>query len=855
MVAALACLLLLTGLIPGGILAARADTTANLVQLIDTAGWDPNAPGPAGVAHRPETDTLIVVDSDKNNESGWDGTNLWEIDLSTNQIVYTGVLVTDEPTGAAYDPDTGTLFISNDPSTVFVLEAGPDERFGTDDDVEVGEIDAGGEGAGDTEDPAYDPDTDQLFVLSGDESHIYVFGPGSNGSFGDGDDVLADDFPVPDPPSGSRPSDWEGMAVDPSTDHLLVGAKEDGLVYEITKTGGYVQTITLPNEVFVVTGLGVQPAAGGSPKSVWIADRGDTSPPETNDGQLIQVTIGPVPPQAPVAQNQTVGTQVGQAKNITLVATDANGDSLTYSIVAGPSNGAVSPGTGPNRTYTPTAGFSGQDSFTFKANDGVTGDSNVATVTIDVEPNVAPVLDTIGNHSVNESTELVFTATASDSNEGQTLGFSLVGTPPSGATIGAGGTFTWTPTEAQGPGTYPVTVRVTDSATPALTDSETINITVNEVNRPPVAVNPGTQVHGEGSSVDLDLAANDPDLPANTLTWNATGLPPGLTIQPSSGVITGTVGAGAAEGSPYTVSATVTDNGSPQRSHSANFSWQVVDTNASPTINPINNKSVVRGQQLSFAVTASDPDGDGLTFALVNYPAGAVISAGGSFTWTPNVNPGTYNITVKVTDNGNPPLTDQESFSVTVTAAPPPPPTPDDPFIDDDGSVFENAIEWLAAEGITAGCNPPANDRFCPDDYVTRAQMAAFIVRAQGYSSLAADFFVDDEGHVLENAINRLRTAGVTQGCNPPTNDRYCPDDFVTRGQMAAFLVRAFGYSAIGGDFFVDDEGHVFENAINRLRTAGVTQGCNPPVNDRYCPDDYVTRGQMAAFLKRALGG
>jgi len=210
---------------------------------------------------------------------------------------------------------------------------------------------------------------------------------------------------------------------------------------------------------------------------------------------------------------------------------------------------------------------------------------------------------------------------------------------------------------------------------------------------------------------------------------------------------------------------------------------------------------------------------------------------------------------VKVTDNGNPPLTDQESFSVTVTAAPPPPPTPDDPFIDDDGSVFENAIEWLAAEGITAGCNPPANDRFCPDDYVTRAQMAAFIVRAQGYSSLAADFFVDDEGHVLENAINRLRTAGVTQGCNPPTNDRYCPDDFVTRGQMAAFLVRAFGYSAIGGDFFVDDEGHVFENAINRLRTAGVTQGCNPPVNDRYCPDDYVTRGQMAAFLKRALGG
>ncbi len=71
---------------------------------------------------------------------------------------------------------------------------------------------------------------------------------------------------------------------------------------------------------------------------------------------------------------------------------------------------------------------------------------------------------------------------------------------------------------------------------------------------------------------------------------------------------------------------------------------------------------------------------------------------------------------------------------------------------------------------------------------------------------------------------------------------------------MAAFLVRAFGYSAGGGtNYFVDDNGHVFEGAINRLRAAGVTQGCNPPSNNRFCPDAYVTRGQMAAFLKRAI--
>jgi uncharacterized protein YjiK len=180
----------------------------------------------------------------------------------------------------------------------------------------------------------------------------------------------------------------------------------------------------------------------------------------------------------------------------------------------------------------------------------------------------------------------------------------------------------------------------------------------------------------------------------------------------------------------------------------------------------------------------------------------------------------------------------------------------DDPFTDDDGHLFENAIEWLADQGITQGCNPPANTKFCPNDRVTRGQMAAFLVRAKGYSQIADDFFVDDEGHIFENAINRFRTAGVTQGCNPPANNRFCPDQYVTRGQMAAFLVRAFGYSTgAPGDFFLDDDGSIFEGAIDKLRVAEVTLGCNPPADDRYCPDDYVTRGQMAAFLKRAFGG
>jgi len=175
-------------------------------------------------------------------------------------------------------------------------------------------------------------------------------------------------------------------------------------------------------------------------------------------------------------------------------------------------------------------------------------------------------------------------------------------------------------------------------------------------------------------------------------------------------------------------------------------------------------------------------------------------------------------------------------------------------FIDDNGSIHEGNIEAIAADGITKGCNPPTNDRYCPDDAVTRGQMAAFLVRALDPAPTDEDFFGDVDESVFEADINRLAAAGITRGCNPPANDRYCPDAKVTRGQMAAFLVRGFGYTDVGeGDLFSDDDESIFEADIDRLGTAGVTKGCNPPTNDRFCPTDLVLRDQMASFLARAL--
>jgi hypothetical protein len=72
---------------------------------------------------------------------------------------------------------------------------------------------------------------------------------------------------------------------------------------------------------------------------------------------------------------------------------------------------------------------------------------------------------------------------------------------------------------------------------------------------------------------------------------------------------------------------------------------------------------------------------------------------------------------------------------------------------------------------------------------------------------------------------------------------------------MAAFLVRALGLTDDGGgNTFTDDDGSVFEEDIARLAASGITRGCNPPDNTKFCPGDKVTREQMAAFLRRALG-
>jgi hypothetical protein len=124
------------------------------------------------------------------------------------------------------------------------------------------------------------------------------------------------------------------------------------------------------------------------------------------------------------------------------------------------------------------------------------------------------------------------------------------------------------------------------------------------------------------------------------------------------------------------------------------------------------------------------------------------------------------------------------------------------------------------------------------------------------YHDLALQAFADvPDDHLFATEIAWLGFSGISQGCDPPADDNFCPDANLTRGEMAAFLVRALDLTDPGDDTFTDDDGSVFEGDIRRLAAAGITKGCNPPTNDNFCPDASLARGEMAALLFRALGG
>jgi PKD domain/S-layer homology domain len=239
---------------------------------------------------------------------------------------------------------------------------------------------------------------------------------------------------------------------------------------------------------------------------------------------------------------------------------------------------------------------------------------------------------------------------------------------------------------------------------------------------------------------------------------------------------------------------------------------------------------------------SSDPEGDSLSYRWDLDGDGAYDDSKSSTATRTFTAPGAHLVRLKVGDGRG----GIDADRLTIMAGPQPVGASfsDVPV----GYVFYEDIEWLLAEGITEGCDSEGT-MFCPTEPVTRGQMAAFLVRYLGLTDPGpGDWFVDDDESLFESEIDRLAQAGITLGCNPPSNDRFCPLESVTRGQMATFLDRALDLPEAPSFGFTDIDESVHRAAINRLAAAEITLGCT---DTGFCPELAVSRGQMAAFLHR----
>ncbi len=165
-----------------------------------------------------------------------------------------------------------------------------------------------------------------------------------------------------------------------------------------------------------------------------------------------------------------------------------------------------------------------------------------------------------------------------------------------------------------------------------------------------------------------------------------------------------------------------------------------------------------------------------------------------------------------------------------------------------------NWIERLYTQGVTGGCGT-APLRYCPGNPVTRAQMAIFLLKAKHGSTYAppaasGTMFSDISFSYWAAAwVEQLANEGITSGCG---GGKYCPENPVTRAQMAIFLLKskyglAYTPPAASGTMFADIPDTYWAAAwVEQLAREGITSGCG---GGNYCPDAPVNRAQMAIFL------
>jgi hypothetical protein len=772
-------LVLGTLLFPGTANAGTPGRFASLQATIDTTTWSPNSTDPAGMTYWASKGRFIVVDSEVeeivcDKASGAPGANYisaggvltgnctadhaltYYKGVNTYEMNSAGTVLRTSDTSNCPIPQTsGTactgftweptdvaasgnrVFMTDDnKDTVFVIDVGPDGDLNTADDVRTS-FSTRAFNDYDPEGVGYDPTTGTLLVTSGVFNQVYRIAPGANGVFDGTDDQVscmdAGRLGMRDP---------EDVAVDPTTgtfylsshatDHEIAAATPNGELSDLIDTNASLPWSTAPE--IGLGGIAIGPSSDDPNRNdLFLAARGldnnDKTLPGGNDGKIYELKLNaPTTNRAPIVS--TPGNQFsieGESVRLQIVARDPNGDNLTYSILPNtppgtrsllppglsidPSTGLISgtiaagASTGGNAVDSVT-GAPTPDTYRVSVHvvDTTTGATNRVITRWKIYPsasayvadtanggfpfNAPPTISSPGNQTSAEGDAVNLQLSASDPENGTTVNvggqnyayrlmYSSTGLPPGLSLNCTTGAITGTVAPGAA-GTYQARVMVEDQTTAESTDFRSkwdaakLTWTVNPagpVNQSPSVTNPGNQQSAEGSQVSLQISATDPE--ADAMTYSATGLPPGLSIDQGTGLITGTVSAGASASSPYSVTVTANDGHS---NGSASFSWTVPSgpVNQSPSVTNPGNQQSIEGNQVNLQISATDPEVDPMTYSATGLPPGLSIAQGtGLITGTVSATASAsspYSVTVTANDghsNGS------ASFSWTVLSGRP----------------------------------------------------------------------------------------------------------------------------------------------------------------------------------------
>ncbi|MFN0124480.1 MAG: Ig-like domain-containing protein [Blastocatellia bacterium] len=350
-------------------------------------------------------------------------------------------------------------------------------------------------------------------------------------------------------------------------------------------------------------------------------------------------------------------------------------------------------------------------------------------------------------------------------------------------------------------GTYTLTIRATDPM--GLSTTRTVSVVVRDVNRAPALLNPGARTLNEGTSVGFTLSASDPDT-GQTLTYSMSNAPPEATLNPQTGAFSYTA--------PFTVASraqpavtlsnivfTVTDNGTPARNASQAIAITVNNVNRNPTAIPVN-RTINEDTPTLFNLNASDPDGDPLTYTLVNRPQrGALTGNFPDVTYAPNLD---YNGGDSFSYRVNDGLLNSNEALVLITITP----VNDPPALTVPGSQFMNEGQTLVFTIMATDVENnqinltvtgmPAGARF--DNVTGTFSWTPGFAQAAGY---VVTFRATDNG---TPAATTTRTVSIN--VNDVQHDLASdPDNFTVWGDKATAVAVNDSGDALGSSIAVGD--------------------------------------------------